>query len=216
MWMRQKKWIALYVILAFIGLLQAAAMPLRAEQAPGHAGTTLAIPEAAPSVIEEEGGAAAPGKKKSILPIVIGVVALGAIAAVLALVVFKTKYDIVGRWDFSFTSSSPAHTWVWTLVFNGDKKSGVFIDNLLDKGTYSVNDKDVTIQYDEWEIKLTGKFDSKDKMSGSATFVDLTVGGLDITNATWTATRLSSGSSLRPGSALLQAPADRKARKSGI
>ena len=38
MWMRQKKWIALYVILAFIGLSQAAAMPLRAEQAPGQCG----------------------------------------------------------------------------------------------------------------------------------------------------------------------------------
>jgi hypothetical protein len=211
MWITRKKWIALYVILAFIGLSQAAAMPLRAEQAPGHAGTTLASPEAAPSVIEEEGAAAAPARKKSILPIVIGVVALGAIAAVLALVVFKTKYDIVGRWDINFTSSSPAHTWVWTLVFNGDKKSGVFIDNLLDKGTYTVSDKDVTIQYDDWEIKLTGRFDGKDKMSGSATFAGLTIGGLDITNATWTATRLSSSGSLRPGAAALRTQTGRKA-----
>jgi hypothetical protein len=215
MWMRQKKWIALYVILAFIGLAQAAAMPLRAEQAPGHAETTLTSPETAPSVIEEEGGAAAPAGKKSILPIVIGVVALGAIAAVLALVVFKTKYDIVGRWDINFTSSSPAHTWVWTLLFSGDRKSGRFAD-AEDTGTYTVDDKDVTIQYDDWEIKLTGRFDGKDKMSGSATFAGLTIGGLDITNATWTATRLSSSGSLRPGAALLQAPAGRKAGKSGI
>ena len=123
-------------------------------------------------------------------------VALGAIAAVLALVVFKTKYDIVGRWDISFTSSSPAHTWVWTLLFSGDRKSGRFAD-AEDTGTYTVDDKDVTIQYDDWEIKLTGRFDGKDKMSGSATFAGLTIGGLDITSATWTATRLSSGSSLQ-------------------
>ena len=132
-------------------------------------------------------------------------VALGAIAAVLALVVFKTKYDIVGRWDISFTSSSPAHTWIWTLLFDGDRKSGRFAD-AEDTGIYTVNDKDVIIQYDDWEIKLTGRFDGKDKMSGSATFAGLTIGGLDITSATWTATRLSSGGSLRPGAAHPSAP----------
>jgi len=210
---KQTQWIALYVALAFIGLCQAAAMPLRAEQAPGQSGTTLASPDAAPGVIEEEGGAAAPARKKSILPIVIGVVAVGAIAAVLALVVLKTKYDIAGRWNFSFTSSSPAHTWVWTLLFSGDRKSGRFADDLGDTGTYTVNDKDVTIQYDDWKIELTGRFDGKDKMSGSATFAGLTIGGLDITRATWTATRLDDGSSLRPGAALLQAPAGRKAKR---
>jgi hypothetical protein len=212
MWTRQKKWIALYVILAFIGLLQAAAMPLRAERAPGQSGTTLASPEAAPGVIEEEGTAASPARKKSILPIVIGVAALGAIAAVLVLVVFKTKYDIVGRWDIHFTSSSPAHTWVWTLLFSGDRKSGRFAD-AEDTGTYTVDNKDVTIQYDDWEIRLTGRFDGKDKMSGSATFAGLTIGGLDITSATWTATRLSSSASLRPGGAVIQSASGRKAIK---
>ena len=57
--------------------------------------------------------------------------------------VLKTKYDIVGKWDFSFTSTSPAHTWVWTLIFSGDKKSGTFIDNFSDTGTYTVNGKSV-------------------------------------------------------------------------
>ena len=212
MWTRQKKWMALYVILAFIGLLQAAAMPLRAERAPGQLGTTLASPEAAPGVIEEEGTAASPARKKSILPIVIGVVALGAIAAVLVLVVFKTKYDITGSWDIHFTSSSPAHTWVWNLIFSGDRKNGRFSDS-SDTGTYTVNDKDVSLQYDDWEIKLTGRFDGKDKMTGNATFSGLTIGGLDITSATWTATRLSSGGSVKPGITATRSTDGRKAVK---
>jgi hypothetical protein len=209
---RKQKWIALVVTFTFIGLLQVSAMPLRAEQAPGPAGTTIEDTEHAPGFIEEEGGSSSPARKKSILPIIIGVVALGAVAAVLALVVLKTKYDIIGTWDFNFTSTTPAHTWVWTLVFSGDKKSGTFNDS-GDTGTYTVDDKDVTIEYDGWAIKLTGRFDDKDKMSGNGTFSGLTIGSKDITNATWTATRLGSGASLRPGAAVSKSTVGRKAKK---
>jgi len=131
---------------------------------------------------------------------------------VLALVVFKTKYDITGTWDFNFTSTSPAHTWTWTLAFSGDKKSGTFND-AGDTGKYTVDDKDVKIQYDAWNIVLTGKFDGKDKMTGSATFSGLTIGGKDITAATWTASRISSSSSLKPGAGFTQSLDGRKAKR---
>ncbi len=207
-----KRMIALFVAVAFLSLLQISAAPLRAGEAPGEAEAVLENADQGPVVIEEEGTAAAPARKKSILPIVIGVLAVGAIAAVLALVVLKTKYDITGTWEFDFVSTSPAHTWSWTLVFSGDRKSGTF-DDSGDKGKYTVNDKSVTLTYDEWNIKLTGQFDDKDKMSGSATFSGLTIGGKEITTATWTAARVASGGSLRPGNLAGASSGDRKAQK---
>lgn len=207
-----KRLTALFVAFAFLALLQASAMPLRADQAPAPSGTGLESVDQGPNVIEEEGTAPAPARKKSILPIILGVIAVGAIAAVLALVVFKTKYDITGTWEFDFTSVSPAHTWSWTLAFSGDKKSGTFND-AGDKGKYTIDDKDVTIQYDDWNITLTGKFDGKDKMTGNATFAGLTIGGMDITNATWTANRVSSASSLKPGTGTIQSQDSRKAKR---
>lgn len=207
-----KKLTALFVALAFLALLQVSAMPLRADQAPAPSGSELESADQGPSVIEEEGTAPATAGKKSILPIIIGVIAVGAIAAVLALVVFKTKYDITGTWEFSFASTSPAHTWSWTLSFSGDKKSGTFSDNFGDTGRYTADGKDVTIQYDQWNIAMTGKFDGKDKMTGSATFSGLTIGGKDITAATWTADRTSSASSSKPGAGTLQSLDGRKAK----
>ncbi|MCU0236783.1 MAG: hypothetical protein MUC72_06825 [Acidobacteria bacterium] len=209
---KQQKWIALFVAFTFIGLLQVSAMPLRAEQAPAPAGTTIEDSGQAPNFIEEEGGSGYQAKKKSILPLVIGVVAVGAIAAVLFLVVLKTKYDIVGAWDFNFTSTSPAHTWLWTLVFSGNKEKGTINDS-GDMGTYAVDGKKVTIEYDEWEIQLTGSFESKDKMTGSATFAGLTIGGKDITSATWIATRLASGAGVKPVAAATRSSNGRKAAK---
>jgi hypothetical protein len=204
--------IALILILAYAVLLQAAAAPLRAERAPAPAESSLSAPEQGPGVVEEEGGSAGPARKRSIVPILIGVAAAGAIAAFVALVVLKTKYDIVGSWNFAFTSAAPAHTWTWTLVFKGDKKSGTFSD-AGDTGKYTVSDKDVEIRYDDWDIVLSGRFDAKDKMSGSGTFAGLTVGGKDIANATWTATRLSSTGSLRPGNVAASPFDNRKQKK---
>ncbi len=207
-----KRLIALFVVFAFVSLLQVSAAPLRSEQAPGETGAELENADQGPNVIEEEGTAAAPARKKSILPIIIGVLAVGAIAAVLALVVLKTKYDITGTWQFDFVSATPAHTWSWTLVFSGDKKSGTFND-AGDTGKYTVDDKSVTLTYDDWDITLTGQFDGKDKMTGSATFAGMTIGQKDITSATWTASRVSSGGSLAPGSLAGASYANRKAKK---
>jgi len=210
---KQQKWIAVAVMFAFLGLLQVSAMPLRAEQSPGPAGTEIESAGQAPDFIEEEGSAGTRPEKKSILPLVIGVVAVGAIAAVLVLVVLKTKYEIAGKWDFSFTSTAPAHTWVWTLIFSGDNKNGTFVDNFGDRGTYTVSDKNVTIEYDTWDIQIAGKFDGKDRMTGSATFANMLIGEKDITSATWIATRLASGNSLKPATTAARATDGRKAKK---
>jgi hypothetical protein len=200
------------LILAYAVLLQAAAWPLRAERAPAPTENSLSVPEQGPGVVEQEGGSAGPARKRSIVPILIGVAAAGAIAAFVALVVLKTKYDLAGSWDFNFTSTAPAHTWTWTLVFKGDKKSGTFTD-AGDTGKYTLNAKDVEITYDDWDIVLSGRFDAKDKMSGSGTFAGMTIGNKEITSATWTATRLSSTGSLRPGNVAASPFDNRKQKK---
>jgi hypothetical protein len=187
---KQQKWISLLVTLTFVWLLQVSTMPLAAANTTEQIGSANA--EQAPRFIEEEGDSGYQVKKKSILPIILIGVGVVALAAVLFLVVLKTKYDIVGTWDFAYVSTSPAHTWTWTLVFTGDKKSGTFNDS-GDTGTYTVNGKDVTIKYNapyDISIAINGaKFDSKDTMSGTAIFTGITIGGLDINNATWTARR---------------------------
>ncbi|MBU4405391.1 MAG: hypothetical protein L6428_03905 [Candidatus Aminicenantes bacterium] len=211
---KQQKWIALLVTLTFMGLLQVSTMPVAAANTTEQIASANA--EQAPSFIEEEGDSSYQPKKKSILPVILIGVGVAAVAAVLVLVVFKTKYDIVGTWDFSFTSASPAHTWTWSLLFKGDKKSGTFVDEFNDKGTYKVDNKDVTIEYDEWDIKITGKFDNKDKMSGSATFSDLTIGGKDVTSATWIATRQTSGTASLPKTTVIKPTSSQKAKKHGF
>ena len=189
---KQQKWIALLVTLTFLGLLQVSSMPCEASAAGTTEQISAANAEQGPRYIEEEGDSGFVGKKKSILPIVLIGVGVVAVAAVLFLVVLKTTYDIVGTWEFNYTSVSPAKTWPWILVFSGDKESGTFVD-AGDTGTYTVNGKDVTIKYNApWDNKIAiigAKFDSKDKMSGSATFTGMSIGGENITNATWTAVR---------------------------
>ncbi len=209
----QKRMTALFVAVSFLVLLLASAMPLRADRSPDQAGTAISNAEQGPSFIEEEGSSSSVAKKKSILPIIIGVVAVGAIAAFLILVVFKTKYDITGTWDFNFTSTSPSHSWTWTIAFSGDEKSGNFIDEFNDTGAYRVDGKNVTISYTDWDIQLTGTFDGKDKMTGNATFTGLTIGGQNISSATWIANRTSK-SAAKPNTPVAQSFPGRKVRKS--
>ena len=58
--------------------------------------------------MKKKGTPATSPRRKSILPIILGVVAVGAMVAVLVLVVLKTKYDIAGKW--TFTWKYPGHT----------------------------------------------------------------------------------------------------------
>ena len=80
--------------------------------------------------------------------------------------------------------------------------------------------KNVTIKYNApWDnnIAIIGaKFDSKDKMSGSATFTDMTIGGKDITSATWTATRQSTGTASMPKTLVMKAASSQKAKKNSF
>ncbi len=207
-----KRMIALFVVFAFLALLQVSAMPLRADQAPGQSGTTVANPDQGPNYIEEE-GTGSPSGKKSIVPIILIGLGVAALAAVLVLVVFKTKYDITGTWDVNFSSASPSHTWTWTLTFRGDKKSGTFYDEYGDTGTYTVDGKNVSLDYDDWNITLNGTFDGKDRITGNATFSGLTIGGLSITGASFTATRTSS-STAKPSPMTVQSASGRKERRS--
>jgi hypothetical protein len=206
---KQKKPIAMFLVLAFVALLQVSVLPLRADRAPDR--VVASTPDQGPGYIEEEGGPSHPAKK-SIVPVLLIGVGVAALAAVLVLVVFKTKYDIIGDWEFSFNSASPAHTWSWALTFRGEKKSGTFSDEYGDTGTFTVDGTNVVIAYDEWDINLTGAFDGKDRMTGSATFSGLTIGGKDITSASWTANRASGGAA-KPA---LPMAAGRKAGKSRI
>jgi hypothetical protein len=159
---KQQKWIAFLVTLTFVWLLQVSAMPVAAANAPEQ--ISSAGSEQGPRVIEEEGDSGYHAKKKSIMPIVLIGVGVVAIAAVLFLVVLKTTYDIVGTWNFNYSSVSPAKTWTWTMVFSGDKQSGTF-DDAGDSGTYTVDGKNVSIQYDDWDIHLTGQFDGNQELS---------------------------------------------------
>jgi len=207
---KQQKWIALLVTLTFIGLLQGSTMPVAAAGTPDQVAAASA--EQAPRFIEEEGDPGYQPRKKSIVPVILIGVGVVAVAAVLALVVFKTKYDILGTWNFDYVSASPAHAWRWTLTFTGNKKSGGFTD-AGDTGTYEVDGKNVTIKYNApWDTNIAikeAKFESKDKMSGRATFTDMTIGDLDITSATWTATRAGAAAAVSQP----QAAVEKKAKK---
>jgi hypothetical protein len=89
---KQQKWIALLVTLTFMWLLQVSTMPMAAANAPEQIGSAGA--EQGPDYVEAVGHKVAPAKKKSILPIILIGVGVVAVAAVLFLVVLKTKYDL--------------------------------------------------------------------------------------------------------------------------
>ncbi|MCX6555679.1 MAG: hypothetical protein NTZ12_11820, partial [Candidatus Aminicenantes bacterium] len=94
---KQQKWIALFVALTFMWLLQVSAMPVAAAGTSEQAGVASA--EQGPNFYDAAKPKPAPAPKKSILPYVLIGVGVAAVAVVLILVVFKTNYDITGTWD---------------------------------------------------------------------------------------------------------------------
>jgi hypothetical protein len=195
---KYQKLIALIAVFTFISLLQVSSLPLRAEKAPAQEGIYVGNAEQGPRFIEEEGYSGYQAKKKSILPIVLIGVGVVAVAAVLFLVVLKTSYDIIGTWEMQityltsgYTNSSYSSTW----VFTGTKESGSFVENdagITYPGAYTVTDKkNIWFKYTNYTDVFIGKFDSKDKMSG--TFSTSTY------NGTWIGTKTSSSTAaLRP------------------
>lgn len=161
---KQKKWVAILVTVTFVWLLQVSAMPAGAADAAEQLASANA--EQGPDFLEAIGHKAAPPKGKSILPYVLIGVGVVAVAAVLILVVFKTKYDIVGTWTFVFTG--PYDT-TMHYTFIGDRKSGTWSDaSGGDSGTYTVDGKDVTMPVTgSPETVFTGQFTDKDTMTGT-------------------------------------------------
>jgi hypothetical protein len=185
---KQKKWIALFVALTFMWLLQVSTMPVAAAGTTEQVGSASA--EQGPDFVEAAGHKVAPAPKKSILPIILIGVGVVAVAAVLILVVFKTKYDITGSWTFIFTGPSSV---IFTITFTGTKASGNYVTagNSGLAGTYIVEDKNVTLTVNSFPtIQFSGQFTDKDTMTG--TYVEGSA------HYTWTATRMATTTALDP------------------
>ncbi len=158
-----KKLTALTVLLAFLFTLQISIQPLGAET------TMLAQDETPTIMIEEEGDDAYTARKKSLLPIILGGLAVGAVVAVLFLVVLKS-YDIRGTWTALANIENTGWGNPFTMAFTGNKKSGTFMESNLFPGTYTVDGKKVTMTYDSWPITLTGEFTDKDTIEGTIAY----------------------------------------------
>ena len=179
---KQQKWIALLVTLTFVWLLQVSTMPMAAANAPEQ--ISSANNEQAPRFIEEEGDSGYQPKKKSILPIILIGVGVVAVAAVLFLVVLKTKYDIMGTWDVNFTGVSGLSS--FTIIFSGARKTGTWtLSGWTDTGSYTVDGKNVQFQFSGEDWIWIGTFTGKDTMSGNHTWNSEGLSG------TWTATRVA-------------------------
>jgi hypothetical protein len=185
---KQQKWIALLVTLTFVWLLQVSTMPLAAAGTSEQVSSANA--EQGPGYVEAVGHKYVPAPKKSILPYILIGVGVVAVAAVLILVVFKTKYDITGSWTFVFTGPT-IETYV--LTFTGTKASGTFKFDTIPSytGPYTVDGKIVTMTIPAFtNLQFGGQFTAKDTMTG--TWVTSTV------TYNWTATRKATTTSLNP------------------
>ncbi|MEI6613990.1 MAG: hypothetical protein WCL37_03765 [Chrysiogenales bacterium] len=186
---KQQKWIALLVTLTFIWLLQVSTMPLAAANTAEQA--SFASFEQGPDFIEAVKHKAAPPPKKSILPYVLIGVGVVAVAAVLFLVVFKTKYkyDIRGTWQYYYKwDDLSTETGPITITFSGSQSSGQLVFDVQEdnqQGTYTITKENVSFVIDSnhkpWNH--TGSFESENKMSGTFTFP------YGVGTGTWYATR---------------------------
>jgi len=179
-----KKLLALFLVISLLSLGHLAAMP-----GVGTADTAVAGPveDEGQGLIEiEDDYGPARARKSSFTPILIGLLAAGAVAAVLFLVVLKEKYNIVGSWNLNFRWTNSGSTGATVITFSGNKKSGSFQSSVY-TGTYTVNGKNVTWVY-SGGTTYTGNFTDKNSMSG--TMVDY-----NGNPGTWTATKQASTSS---------------------
>jgi len=186
---KPKKWITVLLIFSFCYLIQLSAMPLQAEsEAAAPTAPEMQAGNDSPNVVEEEDDSGYTKKKKSALPILLAVVGVAAVAALLVLVVFKTKYDIVGTWTVNRTVAG--NSVVRTLVFQ--EGGSVSVSNYIDVGTFTKDGKNVTfttgVTSMNYTYTYTGKFTGKDTMNGNVTYRQ----GATVQDGTWNATRASS------------------------
>jgi len=168
---RHRKVLAIITVVCFSYLMRIAAAPLKAETAQAQeqqAGSASAADQ--PGAIEKNAAAGyyAPKKSSPLIPILIGVVVVGAIAAVLILVVLKDKYDIQGTWYNEVIDSHHGDWWEY-ITFVGSRTSGIFTNDWGESGTYMVDGKNVTILYDYDTIHFTGTFIDKNIITGTYT-----------------------------------------------
>lgn len=193
--------ISLFLVIAFCALLQVSAMPLRADQEP--AAVAAAGEEQAPNFVEIADPKGGVEKKKSIVPVILIGVGVAAAAALLFLVVLKTKYDLRGTWAVTRSNEFYWVTNPRSFVFSGSSRgSGTMsLTGFIDTGTWSADGKNVnfsmTANASQYLWTFTGKFTGKDTLSGTVNYHDATN---DI-NGTWTATRTAAAAAALPASA---------------
>lgn len=160
--MKTRKAITPFVILTFLFMVMAISEPIGATD---NVKVSVSSEEGQPGAVEAPQTYA---KKKSspIIPIVIGLVLVGGIAAVLYFVVLKNKYDITGMWTVNFRWSTSGSSGTTTLTFTGDKKSGTFQSSYGSTGTYVVDKKNVAWTYSVGTV-YSGTFIDKNNMSGT-------------------------------------------------
>jgi len=184
--------IAFVVLIAFVTMMQVAAVP--AGLAPTSSEVTVTgADEQAPGLIEQTSAKKVVKKKSALVPIIIGVVAVGAIAAVLVLFVFKGN-DIRGTWQVTRFLEGSSTPFIFPITFTGEKKSGTFVavqggNNLT--GTYTVDGKTVNFDFGAGSSTYTGTFTDKDNLSGTTVHTSGKTG-------TWTAVRTAEASVSQP------------------
>jgi hypothetical protein len=178
----KRRLLTLFVIAALAWMVPLNPLQLRATE------SAITAADTGPGVFERQAPAASVGRRSLLLPIVIGVVAAGAIAAVLILVVFKTSYDVTGTWDIAYRWSNSNDTHHFSITFSGDTSSGTCTINDAGDiltGTYTQDKKNVSwIHNVETHPVYAGTFSDKNTMAGTMTAGNAT--------GTWTGTRTAS------------------------
>ncbi|MCJ7524544.1 MAG: hypothetical protein MUP71_04880 [Candidatus Aminicenantes bacterium] len=173
---RCQRSIALVVTFAFLTLLLISSMPLPAAQALSQDENVLEGAGHAANFIEKAQQVGYQAKKKNILPIILGVAAVGVGIFLLVKLLAAVKYDVSGVWDFHNDYTTAGSTdydsiWTFTPYESFDKKSGRFERNIkgtISKGRYYfVDTKIVIFQNADVSEQYVGSFASKTTMSGT-------------------------------------------------
>jgi len=116
------------------------------------------------------------------------------------LAVTSDVLDIRGTWVFSFTGVSGFET--FTLNCSGTKTDGTWVMvGYSDSGSYVVDGENVTFTFNGTPWTFSGKFETKDQMTGTHVWSEIGVSG------TWTAIRQASPTTMNPaGPAPLSGP----------